>query len=349
MLALMAEHAKGAVKAFSIGFEDAKVYDESPHARAAAERFGAELHHTVFTADHVLDLTADLVAHIEEPLGDAACLPTFLLSQQASRDVKVVLSGEGADELFAGYGYYHDVPPRHPSGSPVRKLLRTLFRPGLDKGFELANDFGHRSAISGFPYAMSPQLADRLLSALPLAGGASGLATEVARLERSWLAPEPTSDLTRALSVDAGGWLPDDLLVKVDRTTMAHSLEARVPFLDYRVVEAAFSMPADIKLADGRGKAVLRDVLEPRLGPELTHRNKHGFNPPMHEWLRGPLRELVCDTLRTGAGWIDVSARDAIVSAHMRGRNLERPLWSLFVLTAWFQKLEAARPHATAV
>jgi len=350
ILALMAKHGKGPVKAFSIGFEDAKVYDESPYARHAAERFGAELHHTVFTAEHVLELAAQLVTHIEEPLGDAACLPTFLLSREASRQVKVVLSGEGADELFAGYGYYRDVPPRDPNGrSAVVSLLRTLFRPGLAHGFRRSTEFGRRSPISGFPYAMSAAVADELLAALPLDGGAQRIAAEIERLERSWLAPRPSSPLTQALSVDAGGWLADDLLMKLDRTTMAHSLEARVPFLDYRIAELAFSMPADVKLRAGRGKAVLRDALGVHLGNDLAGRGKHGFDLPMHEWLRGPLRSLVTDTLHAGTAWISHTAGDELLDAHMAGRNLERPLWTLFVLSAWFQRLDEARTHAPAV
>ena len=360
MLALMSRHAKGTVKAFSIGFEDKRIYDESPFAAEAARRFGAELHHTVFTPNHVVDLAQDLIRHIDEPLGDAACLPTFLLSRDARRLVKVVLSGEGADELFAGYEYYKHLPPRNPGGrnnlrlNSGRGLLSRLFRGGARSGIDLSTGFSHKSPLSGFPYAIGPQFADLLLRELPLEGGAERISAEIRELEESWLSRSGGgSDLSNALRVDTSGWLPDDLLVKVDRMTMAHSLEARVPFLDYRVVELAFRMPDPVKIRRGEGKAVLRDAVESKLGESLTRREKHGFDLPMHQWVRRELAPLIHDTLgatgRDALAWISKEATTALLDAHMFGRgNLERPIWTLFVLAAWFAELAESRSHAVA-
>ncbi len=343
ILGLMREATDNTIRAYSIGFEDQRVFDESAHARAAAERFGATYVPQLFTAQEVLAQVDVLTRVLDEPIGDAACLPTLLLSELARRDLKVVLSGEGADELFAGYGYYQDLPPRDPG------FVRNFDR-GDDPGFfarafkgakrgtmTVQRSFHGKSAISGFPYAMSPDFIAELVRRDTARGVDAG--ARIAQLEAQWQGSS-TSPLQRALRVDASSWLPDDLLMKVDRTTMAHSLEARVPFLDWRVANFAFSLPARLKLSGTTGKAILRRAFAPLLGERFEKREKHGFNLPMHAWMRNELRDRVHARLVDACpNWLDRPCVAALLEAHHSGRaSLERSLWSLFVLVSWHER-----------
>lgn len=351
ILGLMREATDLPIRAYSIGFEDKRVFDESAHAKAAADRFGATFVPRLFTADDVLGQVDPLMRDLDEPIGDAACLPTLLLSQMARADLKVVLSGEGADELFAGYGYYQQLPPKNatfgtnfdPGESP--SLLARVFGGAKRGAMTISGNFHGTSAISGFPYVLSPAFLEHLL---PAAGrGRRSVVERAHALESAW-AGETADPLQRALRVDASGWLPDDLLMKVDRTTMAHSLEARVPFLDWRVAELAFRMPSELKLDGKVGKACLREAFKELLGEQFEKREKHGFNLPMHEWMRDQLRPLVTSSLLDDTPeWLDRASCAALLDAHATGRaQLERALWCLFVLTSWFRTASARAAEA---
>jgi asparagine synthase (glutamine-hydrolysing) len=351
-LGLMSRFTDRPVSAFSIGFEKRAGFDETEFIKIAAERFGAKLYHTYFTAAHVLDLARDVVGHLDEPLGDPACLPTFLLARDARKHVKVVLSGEGADELFAGYGYYERM------GS-VWNRFKQIARDRLDPEFRssgkradpalkrLGKGFKHRSLLSGYPYAFSPGAIEQLLSGLP-AGYMRDIHDTTVQLEKSLLPKQGKLDaLGRALRVDSQCYLPDDLLMKVDRMTMAHSLEARVPFLDYRVVELAMRMPSSVKIKNGRNKAVLRSAFGDLIGDTLSGRSKHGFALPMHDWLSTELRPLIDDRLGPGGlsecPWLSSGSVRAVLDAHYSGRaRLEREIWMLYVLVSWFSE-----PHTS--
>ncbi|MEJ2721902.1 MAG: asparagine synthase (glutamine-hydrolyzing) [bacterium] len=356
VLGLMSGFTDQPVKAFSIGFEDRAGLDETPFARLAADRFGAELHHTHFTASHVLELARDVVEHMDEPNGDPACLPTFMLARNARKHVKVVLSGEGADELFAGYGYYKRV------GSPVDRV-KQLARDALIRfsradrqrraAFRLPKTFRNRSPLSGYPYAFTPDVIERLRPDLP-AGFMPDIHDTTARIERSHLPANGKLDaLGKALRVDNGCFLPDDLLMTVDRMTMAHSLEARVPFLDFRVVELAMRMPSEVKIRGQRDKAVLRSAFGTLLGDTIAGREKHGFSLPMGDWLSAELRPLVENSFG-GKGpercpWISADGVRAVVNAHFSGRSrFEREIWMLYVLTAWFSEAESGHSKTAA-
>ncbi len=323
VLGLMRQAGQGRIRAFTVGFPGHDVHDESAQARATAARFGAELRQVPFTADSAREVAPALLASIDEPIGDAACLPTFLLARLAAAEVKVVHSGEGADELFAGYGYHR----RRGLGQRLDALrARLRGEPG--------------TGPSGFPLAMTAAAVEALLAPLPAAPGA--LAAAEAALARAG-AGAVRDRLQRALRQDQSHWLPDDLLMKVDRTTMAHSLEARVPFLDHRLVELAASMPADRKIHDGRGKAVLRAAFADLLGPELCQRPKHGFDLPMDQWLRHELRPLLAESFADlgDVPFLAPERVDAVWRAHDRGARLERQLWSLCVLIGWWRNLRA--------
>ena len=328
VVGLMSRQSEAKVRAFSIGFEQGG-HDESRFAAMAAERSGVELHHTQFRAEHLIDLVRERAGSMEEPLGDPACLPTLLLSAEARRAVKVVLTGEGADELFAGYGYY-------------RRFV------GLGSVFAgMIPRVNDRRSPSGYPYAMTHGLVDRLTRDLPLEGAGARPAEE--RLAREYLDGSRGLDpLNRALRIDTAGWLPDDLLMKVDRTTMAHGLEARVPFLDRRVVELAMRMPAAVKWRDGVGKWVLRSAFREMLPPAVAERPKHGFNVPLTSWFRGPLRSLISEDFprdaQASVPWLSTKAVRDLVGRHVGGQeDLARPIWTAYALAVWFR--EAARTY----
>lgn len=326
------------ITAYSIAMDATGAWDESPHAQHAAERFDAELQTLRFGPREILELCPRVGELMDEPLGDAACLPTLLLSEVAARNHKVVLTGEGADELFAGYDYYR---------SFERAQRRSLLAPL--KNFvkrRMATEEWHAgsSPRSGFPYALAPVWIDRALRDLP----GRDPAAAIADLERRVVAEHANlSPLDEALRVDASYWLTDDLLVKLDRSTMAYSLEGRVPFLDRALVELAFTMPGSFKRNQGQGKAILRECFGATLGESLTSRSKHGFDLPLAQWIRTELRDIVTDRLRETAAcpWLDTSTIERMLDAHQQNAaSLERALWSLFSLVSCFEHWKKALP-----
>ncbi len=332
VVGLMARHAGRAPKAFSVGVEGD---DETPYARAAAKRFGVDFHHMVFAPRQVIDVVNDVAGMMEEPIADPAVLPTLLLASEARKHVKVVLTGEGGDELFAGYGYYERFlsPWKHAQSVVRRALTRSVG--ARDRGYR------HRSFWSGYPYVMKPATVEDFLRDLP-GGNSGGTAGIVETTERSFATPG-LDRLSRALRVDAQTWLPEDLLMKVDRATMAFSLEARVPLLDYRVVELAARIPAGLKMRGRVGKWIFRSAFRELIGPELADRGKMGFGVPMGRWFRGELRPLLDEYLSRRAlaytPWLDADAIDALVNNHLSGNGeYARPIWTLCMLAKWFRE-----------
>ncbi|HKW13465.1 MAG TPA: asparagine synthase (glutamine-hydrolyzing) [Candidatus Krumholzibacteria bacterium] len=327
VLGLMTRHCERPVDAFTIGFGEAG-FDESRFARMAADRFGATLHHTEFTAHQFGASAMDVIASLSEPVGDAACIPLFELARAARRHVKVVLTGEGADELFSGYGYYRRIAT--PANRAVTRVKRSIGRAAP-------------CAASGYPYVMS---AADTRALTPAWGAPNGTGDrQFLRAERG--ARNGHDALNDAARVDIAGFLVDDLLAKVDSTTMAHSLEARVPFLDHRVVEMALKMPGRLKRRGGAGKIILRETFGDLLGPQLAGRDKHGFSLPLASWFRGRLRPLIEDSLGdvTATPWLEPQAVRRLLAEHAQGRDHARALWAIFVLTEWHRSLH--RPSAT--
>lgn len=339
ILSYMSEISPKKVKAFSVSVNHDHVYDESPYARLAAERFGAELITIPFTPEDAVDAATRYIEHLDEPIADPAQLPTFVLSELAHRQVKVVLSGEGADELFAGYNFYDQFATL--SGrfrlalEPLRRRRAEFSKAGNIVDSILRHRY--RSTVSAYPHVLPGVVCDLLVRDLPSDAATEALQMEV---EKSWVGGSRAKGLNRALLADSSGWLPDNLLMKVDRMSMAYSLEVRVPFLDYRLVELAAQMPAGLKRRDRIGKVIIRETFADRLGETLIGRRKHGFNLPIDQWLRGLMRPLAEETLAAGLdrmSWINRMAVEEIVDAHMRGKaNMWRQVWMLLTLAAWF-------------
>lgn len=348
VVALMQALSDRPVQTFSIGFEEAR-FDESPYARAVAAHLGTEHRELVVTAADALALIPQLPRIYDEPFADSSQLPTILLSRMARTQVTVALSGDGGDELFGGYDSHRligDIFSRtRLLGHGGRKLAAAIAGSGLAKsGAGLAGRGGRHSS-------RSEQL-NRLARVLR-ADDEQAAGSEIAvrwpdaplhfpaacdRLpERVGEGATPSEEL---MALDARRYLPDDILVKVDRAAMSCSLETRVPLLDHRVFELAWRMPLAHKLIRSGAKLALRKVLARHVPDSLIDRPKAGFSVPIAQWLRGPLREWAGDLLDPARlrreGWLDEKAVGVAFSQHQSGAaNVQAPLWSVLMFQAW--------------
>jgi asparagine synthase (glutamine-hydrolysing) len=303
----MARHTSHPVKTYAIGFEggDAEAYyNELPYARQVAQRFGTE-HHEIVVKPDVVRLLPKLLWHLDEPVADTAFITTYLVSEFARRDVTVILSGVGGDELFGGYrrylgGHYRAMLDRVPS--PLRRAAMALadrlpadrHSPILDamrlaRGFlasaDLPFDERYRAYMTVFP----DDSAESLLRA--------PATREFDALGAAFAAASSGDEVNRMLSVDAATQLPDDLLLLTDRMSMAVSLECRVPLLDHELVELAARIPERVKMRDGRLKHVMKAALADLLPRDILERRKRGFGAPMGAWLKRELAPVMREAL----------------------------------------------------
>ena len=353
--ALMQKASARPVRTFSIGYEEG-AYDEARHAKQVAAHLGTEHQELVVTAAEAQAVIPKLPEIYDEPFADSSQIPTLLLSQMTRRHVTVALSGDGGDEVFAGYN-------RYGAGLRLTKLIRRL-------------PLAMRGALIGAISARSPQSWDRIFAALPrtlrprqagekLHKLASVIPEDdigfyrrlVSQWDDAWTvvngASAPADALLSAdmrggfadtLSwmqyMDMASYLPDDILTKVDRASMAVSLEVRVPLLDHRLVELSWRLPARFKIRGGQGKWLLRRILYKYVPRQLIERPKTGFAVPIDRWLRGPLRDWATDlldpkTLRE-AGLLDPDPIQLKLREHMSGaRNWQHALWNVLMFEAW--------------
>jgi asparagine synthase (glutamine-hydrolysing) len=344
------------VKTFSIGFEGSPRYDELPYARAVAERFRTT-HEQFIVAPGVFDRLPQMVEHFDEPFADAALLPTFVLSELSRRAVTVVLTGDGGDELFAGYARYRSEVLAEWASRLPRLLRRGVLAPllGAYRGparwalsdwvrdvrkklplLDLPPDARYASHFATFSEKNWARLAGPALQA----AGPPRAAAHFAAL----LGEASGADfLARRMYLDVRTWLPDQMLTKVDRATMAHGLEARVPFLDHRVVEFAMGLPDEARFHLRSLKRFLKLAFADLLPAAILHRAKHGFQVPVDEWLRGPLRGLVHDALAEPAlarhGLFAPPFVARMVREHEEGaRNWSREIFGLLVFQLWYDR-----------
>ncbi len=335
--ALAAEQSGDALHTFSIGFEEQR-YSELDKARIVAERYGTQHHELVVRAD-IVDLFPRVVEAFDEPFADDAAIPTFLLSELAARDVKVALSGDGGDELFGGYDVYtaHALAP---AARPVRELLRRL---PSQRAREVARAV-HLPPLQRHRAWKEMFGADARTALLEPARqrGADPLLLHQAR----WKESEGSEELSRILDLDVGTYLVDELLVKVDRASMAHSLETRVPFLDPVVADFALSLPAGAKVRDLRKKRLLRKALAPLVPSEILGARKQGFTLPASDWLRTSLapyaREMLSPANVRKQAVFRPEAVTRLLDEHVAGRRDNwKQLWTLLAFTAWYDRYAA--------
>ena len=341
LTALAAELTPGRVATFSIGFEE-RTFDELERARLVARRYGTD-HHELVVRPDAAELLPRIAAAYDEPSGDSSALPTYLVCGLAAGHVKVVLSGEGGDELFGGYETYvadRLAPVAGPLAGAARPVVERLpsasGRVPLDYKLKRFARAAHMPALErhlGFKEIFSPDARRELRAG---AAGADPLDVYRARYaETAGAAP-----LARLQDADLGIYLVDDLLVKTDRMSMAHSIEARVPFLDPAVAELALALPSRHKVLGPSTKRLLRRAVAPLVPREIVRGRKRGFSIPAAAWLRGPLlpfaRELLsADSLRAH-GVFEPAAVGRVLERHASGaEDLSRQLWGLMAFTLW--------------
>ncbi len=369
VVGLMAEAAAGPVKTFSIGFKES-AFSELPDARRVADHFQTE-HHEFIVEPRAVETLPALVAAFDEPFADPSALPVWYLSELTRRQVTVALNGDGGDELFAGYQRYALEPwlqrwRRVPKWgrAPVETLLaRGLatsgdvpierdWRAGLRRLSEAAATDPRASIVAWGSYFSEPWKREWLSSDFLEAVGSVDSEGWIAKAHEAAAARTP---LDRALATDIATYLPGDLLVKVDRMTMAHSVEARSPFLDHHLAEFVARLPTPMKLRWGRGKALLRRAFRDRLPAEAFAKPKQGFGVPVSAWFRqGPLADRWRDRRPSlnVRGLFKPGALDRLSAEHHAGAvDHGKRLWALLMLEEWFElyQVQGAHPGCAAV
>jgi asparagine synthase (glutamine-hydrolysing) len=354
VVGLMSRLGTGTVKTFSIGFPDAE-YDETQFAREVADRFGTD-HHELRVEPRAMEILPKLAWHYDEPMADSSAVPTWCVAELTRRDVKVALTGDGGDELFAGYDRYRAVRlsalvdwlPRPLRGLLASRLWQRL--PGGNRGRSIIRRMKRFSAALGQPIARryldwiglfdeagrAALYSDEFLASLPNVDPAEFLL-------RAWRRTGRRDSVTAASLADLTTYLPCDLLTKVDIASMAHGLECRQPFLDHRVVELAIAMPVQLKQRFGRGKRILLKAFRDLLPASIQRRRKMGFGIPLESWLRRDLREFTRETLldpvALGRGYFRPEAVARLIEEHHAGtRNHGYRLWSLLILELWHRQ-----------
>ena len=348
VVAFMAEEAGGRVRTFTIGFAGGSEYDERAHARVVAERFGTE--HTEFVVEPTaLELIDRLVWHHDGPFGDSSAIPTYLLSELTRTRVTVALNGDGGDEVFAGYLRLY-------GGALSERIPRWAFR-GLAAGLSLAPEPSDRRHplrfAKRFAEAGVLPLAERYLrwNAYFPAGIEHYLRPELRRFcdrTRVLASFEAELDgggstLARLLQLNFKTYLLDDLLVKMDRMSMAHGLEARSPFLDTAVVEFGASLPNRLRMRWGKGKTLLRRAMNDILPPSILARGKMGFGAPLGAWFRSDLNRLVTDRLLDERSPLYEHLLPGPVAELVKGHmsaaaDLSPQIWALLTLESWLRQ-----------
>lgn len=352
--AFAAQNVGRQVDSFSIAFKEAS-FDESHHARKVANHLGLKHHEIIVDSQMAIDLIPNLADYLDEPFGDSSFIPTFILSRFASQHLKVVLGGDGSDELFAGY----PTLIAHQVFFIYQKLFPEIFRakifPNLARFLPVSfNDISFDFKLRRFLNGEGKPLLERHHSWL---GSFTNLEKKSlfkkeihSALENTF---EPTyrhnkncfaeNDLNKILYNDLKMYLEGDILFKIDRASMANSLEVRVPFLNERIIDLAMNLPLNLKLNRLTGKYLLKKIMTPILPEKIIHRPKKGFNMPIAQWLAGDLRPLLMDLLSSthleSQGLFNPSFIESLLKEHFSKKKDHRKLlWTLLVFQLWHQK-----------
>jgi asparagine synthase (glutamine-hydrolysing) len=341
VVAMMQSQSTQRVKTFTIGFDDPR-YDESSRARAVAAHLRTDHTELILRPEDVIEAIPDLPTIYDEPFADSSQLPTYLVSRLARRRVTVALSGDGGDEIFAGYGHHTTFARFVPYALAVPSAVRAAARRGSSRLVARASRRLPRVEAARWLLGSRDRgdFYERLLSAWRTTDTlVPGSSLTRSLDDGAW--PD-LSDVEYAMLHDTQRYLPDDILVKVDRASMAVALEARVPLLDPQVFELAWRMPLEWKRTRAGGKQVLASVLERHVPRRLFDRPKSGFGVPIGDWLRGPLRGWAGDLLSPSAvrsqGILDPGLVERTWQEHASGRrDRTRHVWSLLMFQAWLE------------
>lgn len=351
IVGLMRELGAAPLRTFSIGFKDAS-YNELEHARRIAKRFDTA-HEELILEPRALELTDKLIHHLDEPLGDFSIFPTYLVSEMARAHVTVALSGDGGDEIFAGYEHYQAQKlsrcPGIAAGAKSARALTGRMRPAEQKkgawnkmrrfaqAFDNAKHFKH---LRWMMFLSDKEKAGLYSDAFQeQLGGIRGI-NEIEPFERFYGRMDGFDRTTGELYLDLKTYLVDDIMVKVDRMSMAVSLEAREPLLDHKLVEFAFKLPGPLKLHGLTTKWIFKKTMERLLPKETIYRRKEGFSIPIKHWLRVELRDMMesyLDEKRIGSeGLFRAAPVRKMMDDHLAGReNYSHQLWALLVFELW--------------
>lgn len=363
IVALMQAQSMQPVRTFTIGFDEGG-YDEAVHAKAVAKHLGTQHTELYVSPQDALSVIPRLPSMYCEPFSDSSQIPTFLVSQLAGQQLKVVLSGDGGDELFGGYNRYlsaKNVWSKMQSLPPVARkaaagLLRSVSPSTWDSLFQVSKPLLPKRLHLSTP----GEKAHKLANVLALADGHQFYL----QLNSHWNDPasvviggeEPKTIFTDSdrwpetdsfehwmMAMDAQTYMSDDIMVKLDRAAMAASIEGRVPMLDHRVVEPAWRMPLELKIRNGQGKWLLREVLYRHVPKALIERPKQGFGIPLGAWLRGPLREWAESLLNEARlhreGYFHPASIRKMWQEHLEGRGNWQPhLWTILMFQAWLEE-----------
>lgn len=362
ILALMSRAGSGRVQTFSVGYEPSGPHQEDvsefEYARLAADAFGADHHEYRQTAAEFEEFVPSLVRSLDEPMADPTCIPLHYISKLAREHITVVLSGEGADEVLGGYGIYPRMLAleklnRIPAIQTLAPWIARLAPSEALRQYVRMSGQPLEQRYHGVSRAFRPETKLLLIGEERM--NQSSLRLQE-RFDHYYGAVRDASPLNRMLHVDTKVWLPDDLLVKADRMTMANSLELRVPFLDHRLVEFAATLPIRSKLNGGCGKSLLRDSMRGILPNTIIDRPKKGFPVPLASWLRGPMRSFTRDHLlgadSVSCRYLDRPTLTRIVEEHEQGKaDRSGELWTVLVFEIWhrhFLETASQRKQAAA-
>jgi len=333
VVSLMQSQSSRPVRTFSIGFVESQ-FNEAPHAKAVARHLGTAHTELIATPREAMDVVPRLPSLYDEPFGDSSAIPTFLVSQLARRHVTVSLSGDGGDELFGGYTRY---VRGHRLWSVLKHVPRVVRK-------AIAPAFGDHYAR----FVAAPA-ASRFYDLVMRDSNAAGVVRDAATTKQT---VELDAGLARAsfyeamMLADSTTYLPDDILVKVDRASMGVSLESRVPLLDHRIIELAWRLPLRMKYRKGEGKWLLKQLLSRYVPKNLHDRPKQGFGMPVGQWIRGPMREWAESLLEAGRlrreGYLDADRVRAEWSRHLAGRTRSgEGVWRILMFQAWLAESRA--------
>ena len=351
VVALMSGLMAQPVKTFSIGFKE-EAFNELPHAGTVARLFNTD-HHEFVVEPSAVDILPTLVRVYDEPYADSSAIPTYFVSQLSRQHVTVVLNGDGGDELLAGYPRYDvtafdRLASRYFPAGARERLGGLLAR--VPEGLPGSGLLRHRLARAIAPFSRTylgricyfyPEEKERLYTS---EFGETVRGHDSYDLLARWFEEVPASDLLdRMLGVDTRSYLPDDLLVKVDRATMAHGLEARSPFLDHRLVEFAASLPVDLKVRNGQTKYLLKTAMRGTLPDDILDRDKMGFGVPIARWFRQDCREFLRDILLSerclSRGYFRPERVRQLVDAHQKtDTDYGYRLYALLMLELWHRE-----------
>ena len=350
---------------YSLTFQE-KSFDESRHARKVAEHAGSKHHEIAVKPNEVRDLIPAYLAHIDEPYGDGSAIPTWLLAECASAEVTVLLSGEGGDELFAGYDTYAAwLARRYYRAAVPGRVLRGIIKKVVDQlpvSYEkLSLEFrakrfadGAELSVPASQFFWRVVLSEDAKREIMLRDDLAAVTPTVELFEKAFERARAKSELNRLLYVDSQYHLPDDLMVKNDRMTMAHSLEARVPFTDVELFKLLSGLSPNLKMRGMKRKYVLRKALQAYLPAGVIEKKKVGLEIPYSIWIRGPWRKFVSELLDPqrldATGIIQGQAVRRMLDDHWGGRcDFGRPLWGLMNLVIWHENYISSDRYRTLI